>query len=480
MSKAKQPESIEAIWHLRQPERRLFLWCFACVAVGFLMVLGANHGSDRRALLVDLLPLSLFGLSLLSVHLALVLSRFKGDQTLLAALAFLAGFGLLAQFRMGSFKLDDPTALTNYAFPAGAGVMVLIILAFKDGRYQLLALRPWVWGGISLLLVAAVLATGQRFRGGVYGAGFITPTEILKVTVVLFLAGIIQSHTKALGLWGGRIPLPPFRALLPLGIFWTLLASLLLLQRDLGMSVILSVALLAMLFVATGRIGYLIWGTAAAVGLGYLVLRFFLHGQRRIQAWQDPFQDPMGASWQILQGLSGMYSGGLWGEGFGQGNPEYTPIAQSDFIYSVIGEELGFVGCALVVVFFLIFLSRGFRIAYQTRSAYGMLLCTGLTTVIATQTFLNLGGVTKAIPLTGITLPFISHGGSSLLTGFVSLGLILAISEGETAATRRNPTAVRKTRRSRTPSNHLAGKRHPENSPRTIEIGTIPSIRKGG
>jgi cell division protein FtsW (lipid II flippase) len=144
----------------------------------------------------------------------------------------------------------------------------------------------------------------------------------------------------------------------------------------------------------------------------------------------DPFQDPTGISWQILQGLSWMYAGGLWGEGFGRGNPEYTPIAESDFIYSVIGEEAGLVGCVLVILFFLILFHRGLRIAHQIPSPFGSLVCGGLTSLIALQTFLNIGGVTKFIPLTGITLPFISHGGSSLVTGFASLGLILAISDG--------------------------------------------------
>ena len=251
------------------------------------------------------------------------------------------------------------------------------------------------------------------------------------------------------------MPLPPLKALLPLIIFWVLLSTLLLLQRDFGMLIILSTALVTMLFIATGRLGYIIYGILAASALGYLALRFLLHGQRRIQAWQDPFVDPTGTGWQILQGLSGMYSGGLWGEGFGNGNPEYTPIAESDFIYTVIGEELGFVGCALVVVFFLIFFSRGLRIAYQSRSSYGTLLCAGLTTIIATQTFLNVGGVTKFIPLTGITLPFISHGGSSLLTTFISVSIILAISEGEPAKLR---SQHGNNRRHRKPKGHC-GKR---------------------
>ena len=200
-------------------------------------------------------------------------------------------------------------------------------------------------------------------------------------------------------------------------------------QRDLGLVIILGVVLLVMLYLGTRRLGYLVLGGLGAVGLAWAALHFFLHGQRRIASWRDPFDDPTGDSWQILQGLSGMYAGGLWGEGFGRGNPEYTPIAESDFIYSVIGEEWGFVGCALVLVFFLIAFTRALHMARGARARFGMLLGVGLTTVIVTQTFLNIGGVTKFVPMTGITLPFISHGGSSLLTGFLALGLVLALYE---------------------------------------------------
>ena len=126
-----------------------------------------------------------------------------------------------------------------------------------------------------------------------------------------------------------------------------------------------------------------------------------------------------------------MYAGGLWGDGFGSGNPEYTPIAESDFIYAIIGEELGFVGTALVLAFFLIVVLRGLQIAVRARSGFGLLLATGLTTILAAQVVLNVGGVTSFLPLTGITLPFISQGGSSLVTAFALLGLLLAISDGE-------------------------------------------------
>jgi cell division protein FtsW (lipid II flippase) len=408
------------------------------------MVFGADHSVNRQVTGADLLPLAIYAGCLIAVHVTLVVFRFRGDQILLGAVAFLAGLGLLAQYRMGSLDTSSGSQLGFYVFPAGILIMLSICVGGMRGRYNRLAPGIWVWAGFSLVLVVALLATGQRFRGAVYGAGFVTPTEILKVTVVLFLAGYIDRHARVLGKWKRRV-LPPVRELLPLIAFWTALSGLLLAQRDLGMFMILSIPLLAMLYFGTGAIGYLAYGVLTAAGLGYLVLKVFAHGQRRIQAWVTPFEDPTGSSWQILQGLSGMYSGGLWGEGFGEGNPEYTPIAESDFIYSVIGEELGFLGSALVIVFFLVVFHRGYLIAFRTRSRFGMLLCGGLVTVIAVQTFLNVGGVTKFIPLTGITLPFISHGGSSLLTGFASLGLILAVSDGEAAAARRKraPSSTR-------------------------------------
>ncbi|CAD7857201.1 MAG: FtsW-like cell division membrane protein CA_C0505 [Olavius algarvensis Gamma 1 endosymbiont] len=410
--------------------------CLLLVALGFLMVLGSGQAAGRRLDRLDFLPLLIYAASLAAIHLTLVLFRFRGDQMLPVAVAFLSGIGLLAQYRMGAFAGADPWASARLLLPGGVLVMLVACVADMRGRYRWLARWPWIWAGLSLLLVAGVLITGQRFRGAVYAAGLITPTELLKVTVVLFLAGLLDRDAKALRAWSRPPPMPPFRALLPLMGFWVLLAGLLFLQRDLGMFVTLSVALLIMLVAATARLGYLVYGVLAATGLGYAMLELFSHGHRRIQAWQAPFDDPTGDDWQVLQGLSGMYSGGLWGEGFGRGNPEYIPIAESDFIYAVIGEELGFLGCVAVVVFYLIFFTRGLRIAGRVGSSFGMLLGLGLTTVLATQTFLNIGGVTKFIPLTGITLPFISQGGSSLLTACFSLGLILAISDGEATKTR--------------------------------------------
>jgi len=422
-------------WDLRQPERRLLLWCLVAIALGYLMLLGALPKDGLAVRMPDLLPFALYVLAFAAAHALLALAGFRGDPMLLPLGALLSGIGLMAQVRMGVFDGPERDPVDLLLLPGSVLLLLAVALAGMRGRYRLLAGRGsgraalWVWALISVGLLAVLLATGQRFRGAVYGLGFLTPTELLKLSVVLYLAVYIQAQLKALSRWKGL--LPPLRVLAPLLAFWGLLCAMLLLQRDLGMVVILNLVLLVMLGLGTRHPGWWGYGGLVAAGAGYLLLGVFSHGQRRIDAWLAPFQDPTGSGWQVLQGLSGMYSGGLWGEGFSEARPRYTPIAESDFIYAVIAEELGFAGSALLLLLFLILLARLFTIAARARTPFGMLLATGLATVLSVQTLLNVGGVTKAIPLTGLTLPFISSGGSSLLTVFVSLGLVLAISDGE-------------------------------------------------
>ncbi len=421
-------------WQERKPERQLLLICLGGIGLGFVLVLAALHTAGRAPGLTQALPFSLYALSLAALHLALVLSGFRGDQLLVVTVAFLAGFGLLARTRLGAFPSGDgATNLADFAFLGGFITLAALSLGFKGGRFRMLAAghAPWVWAGLSLVLLILVLITGQRFRGAIFGSGLLTPTEVVKVSFVLFASASIAAQAKALAKWHFHGLLPPWRPLLPLAGVWACLVLLLLIQRDLGMVAILGLTLTILLVLGSGHWGYAAYALGGALCLGWILVAFFEHGERRIQAWLDPFQDATGDSWQVLQGLSGMYAGGLWGDGFGAGNPEYTPIAEADFIYSVIGEELGFVGTLLVLAFFLILILRGLRISLQCRSSFGLLLGAGLTSLLAIQTFLNIGGVIKFIPLTGLTLPFISQGGSSLITTFAIVGLLLAISDGE-------------------------------------------------
>lgn len=442
MSTPPQTLELGAAWARRRVERNLLLASLGCVTIGFLLVLGSGHATGHPLASADLQPLLIYGASLAGLHLALVALGHRGDQVLVAVVGFLAGLGLLTQTRMGTLDRSDALVPGDLLLPLGLLVMLATTGAFMGGRHRLLSQGFWVWGALSLALVALLLASGERFRGAVFGVGLITPTELLKVTIVLFVAGFVERHARALGRWHPHYALPPWEPLWQLAAYWIVLTTLLLIQRDLGMVAILSVPLLTLMVMGTGRTGYLAYGVLGALALGYLVLGVFEHGGRRIAAWLDPFQDPTGDGWQILQGLSGMYAGGLWGEGFGLGNPGYTPIAESDFIYSVIGEELGFIGCSVVVLFYVILFQRGLQIAEQSRCPFGRLLAAGLTAVLATQTFLNVAGVSKLIPLTGVTLPLISQGGASLLASFAGLGLLLAVSDTAqgTAARKRKGT----------------------------------------
>ena len=513
-----------APWEARRPERELLLICLGGVGLGVILVSASLHTAGKPLGLSQFLPFLAYGLCLAGLHLALVLGGSRGDQLLVVALAFLAGFGLLARARLGAFgdeaadpggpgdlgalrDLNDPgglsgpgklgelssdltgtggldglvdlgglgdltgpgglsglaglAGLADYAFVVGFALLTLLALGLGGGRYRTLGTGHWIWAwaGLSLLLVLVLLVTGQRFRGAVFGAGLLTPTELLKISFVLFSATYIDREAKALSLWRFHDLLPPWRPLLPLVGVGAALLIMLLIQRDLGMVLLLGLTLPLLLVLGTGRWGYAGYGLTLASLLGWLLLGVFEHGERRIQAWLNPFLDPTGASWQVLQGLSGMHAGGLWGDGFGAGNPEYTPIAESDFIYAVIGEELGFIGSALVLAFFLILILRGLQIAVRARSSFGLLLAAGLTTILAAQVVLNVGGVTSLLPLTGITLPFISQGGSSLVTAFALLGLLLAISDGE-------PPRSAGARRDVRPRKTSPAKPRPGNGPR--------------
>ena len=451
MSFGARVPDLAATWNQRRGERSLLLACLGCVAIGFLLVLGSRYGADRPLVAADLRPLLIYGASLATLHLALVALGHRGDQVLVTVTAFLTGLGLLAQTRMGTLDRSDALVRGDLLLPLGLLVMLIVTGIFRDGRHRLLARGFWVWGAVSVALVALLLVTGQRFRGAVFGFGLFTPTELLKITVVLFVAGFVDRHARTLGRWHPRYPLPPWKPLWQLLAFWVALTALLLIQRDLGMVAILAVPVLALLMTGTGRVGYLVYGLLGALGLGLLMLGVFEHGERRLAAWLDPFEDPTGDGWQILQGLSGLYSGGLWGEGFGLGSPGYTPIAESDFIYSVIGEELGLVGCSVVILFYLILFQRGLQITEQSRCGFGRLLAAGLTAVLATQTFLNVAGVTKLVPLTGVTLPLISQGGASLVVTSTSLGLLLAVSDTAQGTARRKRKGGREGGPSRSP-----------------------------
>ncbi len=210
---------------------------------------------------------------------------------------------------------------------------------------------------------------------------------------------------------------------------------LMIFMKDLGTSLLFFGALLALLYVATGRFFYVVVGLVLFVAGAALLYFIFPHVQTRIDIWLDPWKDPSGKGYQIVQSLFALAAGGLFGRGLGQGylimqsGHTIIPALETDFIFSAIGEELGLVGAVGIILLFLIFTYRGFRIAARARDDFSRLLATGLTSIFALQAFLIMGGVIKLIPLTGITLPFVSYGGSSIVANFVLLALLLRTSD---------------------------------------------------
>ena len=231
------------------------------------------------------------------------------------------------------------------------------------------------------------------------------------------------------------VPLPPLRYLAPLLVVWALSMALMVFMKDLGTSLLFFGALLALVYAATGRVFYVLVGLVMFVaGAGILYL-LFPHVQTRVDIWLDPWEDPRGKGYQIVQSLFALAAGGLFGRGLGEGYLTFPsgdariPYVETDFIFSAIGEELGFVGAVGIILLYLMFAYRGFRIATKAGDDFRRLLATGLTSIFALQAFLIMGGVTKLIPLTGITLPFVSYGGSSVVANFILVALLLRISD---------------------------------------------------
>jgi cell division protein FtsW (lipid II flippase) len=257
------------------------------------------------------------------------------------------------------------------------------------------------------------------------------PGEIAKVLLVIFFAGYLVLHRDALALAGRRvmgIDLPRGRDLGPILVMWLISLGILVFQRDLGSSLLFFGLFLVMLYVATERPGWLIVGGLLFVGGAYAGYLLFGHVQARVGAWLDPFGSKYD-SYQIVQGMYGQAWGGLVGRGLGQGDPTLIPFSYSDFIIAAIGEELGLTGVMAVIMLYGLIVERALRTALVCRDAFGKLVATGLAVVFALQVFVVIGGVTKLIPLTGLTTPFMSYGGSSLVANWAIIALLLRISD---------------------------------------------------
>jgi cell division protein FtsW (lipid II flippase) len=384
---------------------------------------------------------------LLGAHVAQVLAGRRTDQILLPAVAMLGGLSLLLMERLPQdlvvqrfFGTSFGLAEVQLIWLVGAiGVATGLSIVIRSDNWLRRYKYTWAAVGVGLLLLTFVLGTeinGQRLTlqiGPISGQ----PSELLKVILVVFLAGYLSENRALLvdqDTRVGPLRLPPLPYLTPMVAMWAIALGIVVVQRDLGAALLFFGVFLALLYAATGRISLVILGLVLFLLGSAAMANLFEHIRTRIDIWIDPFTDPLGSGYQVIQALHAFARGGLLGMGLGGGLPQVggrppIPEIHTDFPLAALGEELGIVGVVAILGIYLVIVQRGLRIGVAAADDYRSLLAIGLSLVIGIQAFIIAAGNLKVLPLTGVTLPFISYGGSSLLANGLVVGLLLALSD---------------------------------------------------
>jgi len=374
-----------------------------------------------------------------AAHLVIRARLKSADPYLFPLVAVLACFGLVMIYR-----IDDELARQQAQwFVIGLGMFAATILGLRDyrvlERYRyLIALT----GIVLLVLPRAFPPTNGAYLSVRLGSLSVQPAEFAKLAIVIFLASYLRDTRQVLVLGARRllfVTLPPLKHFGPVLVIWGAAMVLLFFIQDIGSSVMFYGGFLAILYVATSRLSFPVIGLGLFAAGSYVLYQVRPTIESRVAAWRDPF-DPelyerVGGSYQLAQSLFAQADGGVLGQGFGQsvlalqGGQTLLPAPQTDFIYAVIVNELGLAGGLALLLVYLMVVQRGFKIAMLARDSFSKLLAAGLTSVFALQVFVIVGGVTKLIPLTGVTLPFVSYGGSSVMANFILLALLLLVSD---------------------------------------------------
>jgi cell division protein FtsW (lipid II flippase) len=416
---------------------------------GFAAILiqnGSAHGSvaDNRVISNGSLTYGLIFLGLcLAGHVVLRITLPHADPYMFPLVAVLACFGLVMIYRI------DETLARQQAqwFVLGLVLFAVTIVAFRD--YRKLEQYRYVIAAVAvgLLALPRVPGIGAQTNGAYLGVRIpglfiFQPAEFAKIAIVLFLASYLRDTRQVL-VQGARriagITIPPIKHFGPLLVVWGSAMLMLFVIRDIGSSIMFFGAFLAILYVATNRASFAVVGLVLFALGAWFLAGHIGHVHSRVDAWLHPFDkhlyNSVGGSYQLAQSLFAQADGGLFGAGFGQAlldlprGGSLLPAPQTDLIYSVITSELGLFGACAVLLTYLLFIERGFKTAMLARDSFSKLLATGLSAVFALQVFVIVGGVTRVIPLTGVTLPFISYGGSSIVANFVLLALLLLVSD---------------------------------------------------
>ncbi len=374
-----------------------------------------------------------------ATHLYLRIRLPNADPYLFPLTALLTAFGLVMIYRIDDTLARDQA---NW-FVLGLVLFALTIHFLRD--YDVLERYRYTIAVIGLLLLLAprIPGVGEQVNGAYLGVKVgpiaFQPAEFSKICIVIFMASYLREHREVLIVGAKRfmgLTFPPLKHLGPLLVVWGASMFMLVFIRDLGSSLMFFAAFLALLYVATGRFSFVLIGMTMFLIGAWFFASTVPHVHDRVDVWLNPYAHPQGSGYQILQSLFAQADGGLFGKGIGQSlitipgtHAPLLPLPQTDSIYALIVAEMGLFGACGVIAIYTLIAARGFKIALLASDGFSKLLATGLTAVFSIQAFVIIGGVTKAIPLTGVTLPFISYGGSSILANFVLLALLLLISD---------------------------------------------------
>jgi len=426
---------------LRNLELALLLIAFIINGSAIVLVqLGALGAIDT-----DLITLGAIVAGLaIAMHLVLRFTAPQADPFILPIVTALNGIGIAEIYRIDIYHHRSgwaSAAIPQIAWTALAMVIAMgVLLVIRNHRllqrYQYIAM----FAGLVLLLLPMLPGIGQTINGArlwIHIGGFsFQPGELAKIALAIFFAGYLVTSRDSLAVVGKKVlglRFPRARDLGPILVIWVAAMAVLIFQRDLGTSLLYFGLFLVMIYVATGRLSWVVLGLGLFAAGALIASRTLSYVTGRFDAWLDSF-DPavygaQGGSYQLVQGLFGIANGGLIGTGLGEGRPGIVPLAESDYIIASLGEELGLAGLFAILALYLLFVSRGFRIGFEGTDDFGRLLSVGLSFVVALQVFIVIGGVTRVIPLTGLTTPFLAAGGSSLTANWIIAALLLRLSD---------------------------------------------------
>ena len=413
----------------RNSELGLVVMAAAITAVAYtLAALGQNSTIPAR--IIPFL-IALLGL-LLSAHVATRLLAPGADGTLLPLAVLLNGIGYVVIARLSERLAGLQTTWTFIAVIAF--VLTLVVVQRPSDLARLKWTFLFIGAGLLMLPLVPGIGTsvgGARIWVSIGPINF-QPGEFAKIALALFLAGYLADNRELIAAGTRRIGpmrIPELRFLLPVTLAWGFAVAVMVAEKDLGSALLFFTLFTVMMWVATERAIYLILGLVLFSAAAYTAYQLFSVVQTRVSIWLDPWSQYEGKGYQIVQAMFAFANGGTGGTGLGLGSPTKIPAAKTDYIFAAIGEEMGLVGATAVLIAFLLMIGAGLRIAVRSERAFEKLLATGLTTIIGMQAFIIIGGVVRVVPLTGITLPFVSYGGSSLLANWVLLALLIRISD---------------------------------------------------